>query len=132
VTRFVLAVVLVAAALGLVSIPLFGHLSDRIGRRRMYGIGIVCIAAFAFPYYGLLNTKSSGLILLADYFERLVGVGVDDVHDIHDIPIDQFASADAPESIGEGIVTGVVEIDGKRVLVLDITALVQKVIGQGR
>jgi MFS family permease len=57
--------VLVAAALGLVSIPLFGHLSDRIGRRRMYGIGIVCVAAFAFPYYGLLNTKSSGLILLA-------------------------------------------------------------------
>jgi sugar phosphate permease len=31
----------------------------------MYGIGIVCIAAFAFPYYGLLNTKNSGLILLA-------------------------------------------------------------------
>lgn len=57
--------VLIAAALGLVSIPLFGHLSDVIGRRRMYGIGIVCTAAFAFPYYGLLNTKSSGLLLLA-------------------------------------------------------------------
>ena len=57
--------VLIAAALGLVSIPLFGHLSDWIGRRRMYGIGIVCTAAFAFPYYGLLNTKSSGLLLLA-------------------------------------------------------------------
>jgi MFS family permease len=57
--------VLIAAALGFVSIPLFGHLSDLIGRRLMYGIGIVCTAAFAFPYYGLLNSKNSGLLLLA-------------------------------------------------------------------
>jgi purine-binding chemotaxis protein CheW len=76
--------------------------------------------------------RASGLILLADYFDRLVGVGVDDVRDIHDIPIDQFASADASELIAEGMVTGVVEIEGKRVMVLDIKALVQKVIGQGR
>jgi purine-binding chemotaxis protein CheW len=76
--------------------------------------------------------RTNGLILLADYFERLVGVGVDDVRDIHDVPIDQFASVDAPESIEEGIVTGVVEIEGTRVMVLDIKALVQKVIGQGR
>jgi len=57
--------VLIAAAIGLFSVPFFGYLSDRIGRRLMYGIGIVCIALFAFPYYGLLNTKTSGLILLA-------------------------------------------------------------------
>ncbi len=56
---------LVAAALGLVSVPLFGHLSDRFGRRLVYGIGIVCTALFAFPYFGLLNTKSAGLVLLA-------------------------------------------------------------------
>ena len=76
--------------------------------------------------------RTSGLILLADYFDRLVGVGVDDVRDIHDIPIDQFASADGPESIAEGIVTGVVEIEGKQVMVLDVKELVQNVIGQGR
>ena len=57
--------VLIAAAIGLISVPLFGHLSDVIGRKLMYGIGIVCIAVFAFPYYGLLNTKSAGLVLLA-------------------------------------------------------------------
>ncbi|WP_405637922.1 MHS family MFS transporter [Streptomyces sp. NBC_00056] len=56
---------LVAAAVGLASIPLFGHLSDRIGRRLMYGIGIACVAAFSFPYFALLNTGSAGLVLLA-------------------------------------------------------------------
>jgi metabolite-proton symporter len=56
---------LVAAAIGLVSVPFFGHLSDRIGRRLMYGIGIVCTALFAFPYFGLLDTRSVGLVLLA-------------------------------------------------------------------
>jgi MFS family permease len=56
---------LVAAALGLVSVPLFGYISDLIGRRLMYGIGIVGTAIFAFPYYGLLDTGKSGLVLLA-------------------------------------------------------------------
>jgi metabolite-proton symporter len=56
---------IVAAAIGLVSVPLFGHLSDVIGRRRMYGIGIVCVAIFAFPYYALLDTRAGGLVLLA-------------------------------------------------------------------
>jgi MFS family permease len=56
---------LVAAAISLISVPLFGYLSDLIGRRLMYGIGIVCIALYAFPYFGLLNTKEAGLALLA-------------------------------------------------------------------
>ncbi len=56
---------LVAAALGLVSVPFFGFLSDLIGRRLMYGIGIVCTGLYAFPYFGLLNTERSGLVLLA-------------------------------------------------------------------
>jgi MFS family permease len=40
---------LVAATVGLVCVPLFGALSDIIGRRLMYGIGIVGTAIFAFP-----------------------------------------------------------------------------------
>jgi MFS family permease len=56
---------LVAAAVGLVSVPFFGWLSDKIGRRLMYGIGIVCMALYAFPYFGLLNTKVSLLALVA-------------------------------------------------------------------
>ncbi|MHA6792031.1 MFS transporter [Pseudonocardia bannensis] len=56
---------LIAAAIGLISVPLFGYLSDIIGRRLMYGIGIVCTALYAFPYFGLLNTREAGLVLLA-------------------------------------------------------------------
>jgi metabolite-proton symporter len=56
---------MLAAVMGLVTVPFFGYLSDRIGRRRMYGIGIVGTGLYAFPYFGLLNTKSAGLVLLA-------------------------------------------------------------------
>ena len=63
---------LVAAAVGLISVPLFGHLSDLIGRRLIYGIGIVATAIFAFPYFGLLNTEKSGMALLAIIISLLV------------------------------------------------------------
>ena len=56
---------LIAAAIGLISVPLFGYISDVIGRKLMYGIGVVCTGLFAFPYFGLLNTRASGLVLLA-------------------------------------------------------------------
>jgi purine-binding chemotaxis protein CheW len=75
--------------------------------------------------------REEGLILLVDYVERWIGVGVDDVRDIQDVPIDQFSAADAAEASQAGI-TGAVEIEGQRVLVLDIKAVVEQVIGQGR
>ncbi|TCO47278.1 MFS transporter [Actinocrispum wychmicini] len=60
----VLGDTMVAAAIGLVSVPLFGWLSDRIGRRLVYGMGIVATAVYAFPYFGLLDTKAAGLVLV--------------------------------------------------------------------
>ena len=57
--------VLIASGLSFVSVPLFGHLSDRIGRRRMYMIGAATMGVFGFAYIGLLNSGSTTLILVA-------------------------------------------------------------------
>ena len=55
----------IAAVIELFTIPLFAYLSDMVGRRIWYLIGCCLMAAFAFPYFALLNTKNSGMIVLA-------------------------------------------------------------------
>jgi MFS family permease len=62
---FLLSAVLVASVLSFVSIPLFGHISDRIGRKNMYLIGAATVGVFGFIYFGLLNTASAALIFIA-------------------------------------------------------------------
>ncbi len=62
---FLLTAVLAAAVLEFFTIPFFGYLSDRIGRKRMYTIGVVAVGIYGFIYFGLLNTGSAALIFLA-------------------------------------------------------------------
>ncbi|HEU5349684.1 MAG TPA: MFS transporter, partial [Ktedonobacterales bacterium] len=55
----------IGAIIELFTIPLFGYLSDRVGRRIWYLVGCVIMAAFAFPYFALLNTGDAMMIILA-------------------------------------------------------------------
>jgi metabolite-proton symporter len=57
--------VALAAAVSLFSVPFFGHLSDRIGRKRMYMIGAAVTALWAIPYFALLNAQVAGLAVIA-------------------------------------------------------------------
>ncbi len=59
-----LAAVTVGGALELLLIPAFGGLSDRLGRRRVYGAGAVLMGVVAFPAFLLLNTGAAGLIII--------------------------------------------------------------------
>jgi MFS family permease len=63
--NFLLTAVLSASVLSFISIPLFGHISDRIGRKNMYMIGAVTTGVFGFIYFALLHTGSEAIIFLA-------------------------------------------------------------------
>jgi metabolite-proton symporter len=62
---FLLSAVLAASLLSFISIPLFGHLSDRIGRKNMYMIGAAVTGIFGFIYFAMLNTGSEAIIFFA-------------------------------------------------------------------
>jgi MFS transporter, MHS family, shikimate and dehydroshikimate transport protein len=66
--------VLISAAIGIFTIPLFGALSDRVGRRPVYMFGSAFIALFSFPFFWLLNTEVNVLIWLAIVLANSVGV----------------------------------------------------------
>lgn len=57
--------VMIAATLQIFSIPAFGALSDRIGRRPVYMGGAAFIGLFAFPLYFFIATEVTILIWLA-------------------------------------------------------------------
>jgi MFS family permease len=63
--EFLLTGVLVNAVLGFLWVTVAGHLSDRVGRKRMYIIGCIFVAVFGFIYFALLDTKVSALIFIA-------------------------------------------------------------------
>ncbi len=63
--QIVLNGILLASAGALVAIPVFGALSDRIGRRPVYLFGAVFTGLFAYPLFWLFDTGSPGLIWLA-------------------------------------------------------------------
>jgi MFS family permease len=62
---FLVTAVLVAAAVDLIGIPIFGHISDRIGRKRMYVIGAILTGVYALIYFPLLNTAVPSVVFLA-------------------------------------------------------------------
>jgi MHS family shikimate/dehydroshikimate transporter-like MFS transporter len=68
--------VLYAALLELISLPLFGWLADKIGRRPLYIIGALFTILFAFPLFWMLERKSAALIFTAVMIAMNFGHGM--------------------------------------------------------
>ncbi|MBN9579943.1 MAG: MHS family MFS transporter [Afipia sp.] len=62
---FLLTAVLTASVVSFFSIPFFGYLSDRIGRKAMYMIGALTTGVFGFIYFGMVNTGVYWIIFFA-------------------------------------------------------------------
>jgi MHS family shikimate/dehydroshikimate transporter-like MFS transporter len=54
-----------AAVIEVATIPLFGYLTDKIGRRPFYFAGVIFTIAFAFPLFWLLDMKTPWIVMTA-------------------------------------------------------------------
>jgi MFS family permease len=63
--NFILTAVLGAACVSFFTIPLAGHFSDLIGRKKMYLIGVVVMGLFGFLYFGMVGSGVPALVFIA-------------------------------------------------------------------
>jgi MFS transporter, MHS family, shikimate and dehydroshikimate transport protein len=76
----ILNAISLSAVAGIIAIPVFGWLSDRVGRKAMFYAASLFAAAFAFPLFWLLDTKDpptiTATIVAAIVFGQMIGFGV--------------------------------------------------------
>ncbi|MDX3895172.1 MFS transporter [Pusillimonas sp.] len=72
----VLGAIALGAAVELITIPLFGAISDRMGRRPVYMLGCVAAIALAFPIFWGIETRNPVTVILSFVIGMSVGHGI--------------------------------------------------------
>jgi MHS family shikimate/dehydroshikimate transporter-like MFS transporter len=68
----ILHAITAGAALSLVTMPLAGYVSDWIGQKRLFIIGLVVMCLFASPFFTMLETRDSSTV----WWAMVLAVGV--------------------------------------------------------
>jgi MHS family shikimate/dehydroshikimate transporter-like MFS transporter len=74
--QLLLDAVMYAALFELLTLPLFGWLSDKIGRRPLFILGAIFTMAFAFPQFWMLETKNVAMVTTAIIIAMNFGHGM--------------------------------------------------------
>jgi MHS family shikimate/dehydroshikimate transporter-like MFS transporter len=74
--QLLLDAVMYAALFELLTLPLFGWLSDKIGRRPLFILGAIFTMAFAFPLFWMLETKNVAMVTTAIIIAMNFGHGM--------------------------------------------------------
>ncbi len=63
--NFLLIAVISQTVLGFLWVVVAGHLSDRVGRKRMFMLGCVFMGIFGFIYFAMLDTRQPVVVFIA-------------------------------------------------------------------
>ncbi len=74
--QMLLDAVMYAALFELLTLPVFGYLSDKIGRKPFFILGALFTMAFAFPLFWMLETKSVAMVTTAIIIAMNFGHGM--------------------------------------------------------
>jgi MHS family shikimate/dehydroshikimate transporter-like MFS transporter len=72
----ILGAIAMGAAVELITIPVFGALSDRIGRRPVYMLGCLAAITLAFPIFWAIQTRDPLTVVLGFVIGMSVGHGI--------------------------------------------------------
>lgn len=62
--EFIVNALLILPIVELFAIPIFAHLSDKIGRKKMYIWGCIVTLAYSFPFFWIIDQATTGMVIL--------------------------------------------------------------------